>query len=49
MGGNLGGVIYFEDVQMGLVTVAEMPPSIDVKYARFSGKPARKIPTPSRN
>jgi hypothetical protein len=49
MGGHLGGVIYFEDAQMGLVTVAEMPPSIDVKYARFSGKPIRKVPTPSVN
>ena len=49
MGLHLGGVIYFDDVQMGLVTVAEKPPSIDVKYARFSGRPARKMPTPSRN
>jgi hypothetical protein len=49
MGVHLGGVIYFEDAQMGLVTVAEKPPSIDVKYARFSGRPVRKIPTPSQN
>lgn len=49
MGGHLGGVIYFEDVQMGLVSVAEMPPSIDVKYARFSGQPIRKRSTPSLN
>jgi hypothetical protein len=49
VGAHLGGVIYFEDEQMGLVTVAQMPPSIDVKYARFSGKPVRKMPTPSLN
>jgi hypothetical protein len=50
IGGHIGGVIYFEDEQMGLVMVAEMPPSIDVKYARFSGQPVRrKIPEPSNN
>jgi hypothetical protein len=50
IGGHIGGVIYFEDEQMGLVMVAEMPPSIEVKYARFSGQPVRrKIPEPSVN
>jgi hypothetical protein len=50
IGGHIGGVIYFEDEQMGLVMVAEMPPSIEVKYARFSGQPVRrKIPEPSNN
>jgi hypothetical protein len=48
--GHIGGVIYFEDEQMGLVMVAEMPPSIEVKYARFSGQQVRrKIPEPSQN
>jgi hypothetical protein len=47
--GRVGGVIFFEDAHIGLVTVAELPPSIDVKYARFSGQPARKVPVPSNN
>jgi hypothetical protein len=50
IGGHIGGVIFFEDAQMGLVMVAEMPPSIEVKYARFSGQPLRRrIPEPSQN
>jgi hypothetical protein len=49
MGDHVGGVIFFEDVQMGLVMAAESPPSIDVKYARFLGQPIRRIPTPSLN
>jgi hypothetical protein len=47
--GHLGGVIFFEDASIGLVMAAEQPPSIEVKYARFSGTPARRIPTPSLN
>ncbi len=38
IGGRMGGVIYFEDKQMGLVAVAEWPPSKEVKYSRFSGQ-----------
>lgn len=50
IGSHIGGVFYFEDEQMGLVMVAERPPSIEVKYARFSGQPLRrKIPEPSNN
>lgn len=47
--GRIGGVIYFEDAHIGLVTVTELPPSIDVRYARFSGQPLRKLPVPSNN
>lgn len=36
IGGRIGGVIYFEEKQMGLVVVAELPPSEEVKYSRFS-------------
>jgi hypothetical protein len=36
IGGRIGGVIYFEEKQMGLVVVAELPPSQEVKYSRFS-------------
>jgi hypothetical protein len=36
VGGRMGAFIYFEDKQMGLVAVAEVPPSQEVKYSRFS-------------
>jgi hypothetical protein len=49
MSGRLGGVFYFEDAHIGLVTVAENPPSTEVKYARFSGRPVKPPPKPSRN
>jgi len=49
MGGRVGGVIFFEDANIGLVTVTENPPSIEVKYARFSGRPLRKPCDPSPN
>jgi hypothetical protein len=39
IGRCLGGVLYFEDLHKGLITVCEAPPSIEVKYARFSGLP----------
>jgi hypothetical protein len=42
MGERPGGVIYFEDARIGLVAVADIPPSIEAKYARFSGHPVRK-------
>ena len=35
--GRPGGVIYFEDEQIGLLAVsAEFPPTAEVKYSRFS-------------
>ena len=36
VGGRMGAFIYFEDKQMGLVAVAEVSPSQEVKYSRFS-------------
>ena len=41
MGGRVGGVIYFEDSFVGLVSVCEHPGSIMVKYAHFSGRLVR--------
>jgi hypothetical protein len=50
MGGRIGGVFYFTDANIGLACVAEFPPSIEVKYSRFSGHPlARRTGEPSRN
>jgi hypothetical protein len=49
LGGRLGGVIYFDDLRMGLLMVTDHPPSIEVKYARFSGRPLPKRGEPSRN
>ena len=49
MGARPGGVIYFEDSQIGLVAVADLPPSIEAKYARFSARPVPKPGKPSRN
>jgi hypothetical protein len=35
--GRIGGVIYFEDIKIGLLAVsAEFPPTDAVKYSRFS-------------
>jgi hypothetical protein len=49
MGLRPGGVIYFEDARIGLLAVADIPPSIEAKYARFSGHPVPKLGEPSRN
>jgi hypothetical protein len=49
MAGRVGGVIYFEDVGVGLLAVSPLPPSIDVNYARFSGQPIKRYTNPSRN
>jgi hypothetical protein len=49
IGGRPGGVICFEDLRAGLVAIPELPPSIEVKYARFSGQPLRRPAKPSRN
>lgn len=34
---RIGGFIYFEDVQAGMVAIEEEPRNGRVKYARFSG------------
>jgi hypothetical protein len=47
--GRLGAVFYFEDAQTGLMSVAEGPPSDQVKFARFSGRIVRDGAPPSRN
>jgi hypothetical protein len=49
MGGRIGGVFFFEEARIGLLAVADTPPSIEVKYARFSGYPVRRPVTPSQN
>lgn len=49
MGLRPGGVIFYEDVNMGLVAVPDLPPSIEVKYARFSSRPLTKLGGPSVN
>ena len=49
MGLRPGGVFFYEDIGMGLLVVPDLPPSIEVKYARFSGRPMPKIGGPSVN
>jgi hypothetical protein len=49
MGVRIGGVFYFEDAQIGLAAVADKPPSIEAKYARFSARRMPKVGPPSRN
>ncbi|WP_243458441.1 hypothetical protein [Nostoc sp. UIC 10630] len=35
--GRIGGVIYFEDIKIGLLAVsADYPPTDAVKYSRFT-------------
>ncbi|GAB1540030.1 hypothetical protein NUACC21_26990 [Scytonema sp. NUACC21] len=46
--GRIGGVIYFEDIKIGLLAVsADYPPTDAVKYSRFSE--ILQLPTPNRN
>ena len=49
MGLRPGGVFFYEDIGMGLLVVPDLPPSIEVKYARFSGRPMPKLGGPSVN
>ncbi len=49
VGGRLGGVIYFDDVGVGLLVVVDRPPSDKAKYARFSGHPIKAPGPPSAN
>ncbi|MDB9372675.1 hypothetical protein [Nodularia sphaerocarpa] len=45
---RIGGVIYFEDIKIGLIAVsADYPPTDEVKYSRFSE--IMQLPTPNRN
>ncbi len=46
--GRIGGVIYFQDIKIGLLAVsADYPPTDAVKYSRFSE--IIQLPTPNRN
>jgi hypothetical protein len=47
--GRAGGVLFFEDVQIGLLAVSDHFPSDETKCARFSAKPFKQPGTPSRN
>jgi hypothetical protein len=49
VGGRPGGVVYFEQARIGLLAIADLPPSIEVKYARFSNPPVRDRGEPSKN
>lgn len=45
---RIGGVIYFEDIKVGLIAVsADHPPTNAVKYSRFSE--VLELPAPNRN
>jgi len=45
-----GGVIFFADINMGLLAVSAAYPNTDeVKYSRFSGPPKLQEPTPYEN
>jgi hypothetical protein len=47
--GRVGGVLYFEDVRVGLIAVSESFPSDETKFARFSTMPYKPGARPSRN
>lgn len=49
LGGRPGCVLYCEDLRVGMIVVPELPPSIEVRYARFTGVPLGGPPTPSTN
>jgi hypothetical protein len=49
VGRRAGGLIYFEDVNVGLLAVSEQPPSDETKFARFSTMPYKPRRKPSRN
>jgi hypothetical protein len=47
--GRAGGVLFFEDVQVGLLAVSDHFPSDETKCARFSAKPYKPEGKPSHN
>ena len=47
--GRVGGVLYFEDVGVGLLAVSEPFPSDETKFARFTTRPYTPGAEPSRN
>jgi hypothetical protein len=47
VGGRIGSVIYFEEINIGMMAVcAESPPTDVIKYSRFSD--ARRMTAPSK-
>jgi hypothetical protein len=37
VGGRMGGMMYFDDIETGMIAVsAQFPPTAEVKYSRFS-------------
>lgn len=49
MGHRPGGLFYFEDDHVGLLSVPEGHPSIEVRFLRFTGRSTRDFGPPSRN
>jgi hypothetical protein len=49
VGRRAGGLIYFEDVKVGLLAVCDHFPSDETKFARFSTMPHKPGGRPSRN
>jgi hypothetical protein len=47
--GRDGGVIYFEDIRVGVVTASDGFPSKETKFARFSTQPYKPERKPSWN
>ena len=47
--GRAGGVLFFEEVQVGLLAVSDHFPSDETKCARFSAEPFKPEGKPSRN
>ena len=47
--GRIGGLIFFEDIRVGLIAVSEHVPSDETKFARFSTMPYKPGGRPSRN
>jgi hypothetical protein len=46
---RLGNVIYFDDVQTGLLAVIMSPASNETKFVRFTGRRMLRSGPPSRN
>ena len=47
--GGLATLLYFEDVQQGLLAVVMPPPTIETKLVRFSGRSLQRPSEPSIN
>ena len=49
IGGRLGNIIYFDDVQTGLLAVIMSPATNETKFVRFTGRRMLRSGPPSRN